>query len=133
MLAGAAAALMWAAAEPAARRFFRTPYSDLGLLVGLTGPRVPRALAVHVANGAVFGALLARFGGGGVRRAVLAAEAENLTLWPAMAVVERVHPRCRDGTWPPLFLNTRVFAYEAVMHALFGVVLGSLLRQEPGE
>jgi len=42
-------------------------------------------------------------------------------------LVDRLHPRCRDGTWPPLFLNVRVFAYEAVMHALFGVVLGSLL------
>jgi hypothetical protein len=129
MVAGAAAALLWAAAEPAVRRVFRTPYSDLGLLVGLTGRRVPRALAVHVANGAVVGAVFERFAGGGVRRAVLAAEVENLVLWPGMMVVDRLHPRCRDGTWPPLFLNARVFAYEAVMHALFGIALGSLLSK----
>jgi hypothetical protein len=46
-----------------------------------------------------------------------------------MAVVDRVHPDRRDGTWPPLLLNGRVFAYEAAMHALFGAVLGVLLER----
>jgi hypothetical protein len=46
-----------------------------------------------------------------------------------MAVVDRVHPDRRDGTWPPLLRNGRVFAYEAAVHAVFGAVLGTLLRR----
>ena len=33
----------------------------------------------------------------------------------------------RLGAWPPLVRNGRVFAQEAVVHAVFGVVLGLLL------
>jgi hypothetical protein len=47
--------------------------------------------------------------------------------WPGMALVDRVHPDRRSGHWPPLFTNPRVFAQEAVMHALFGLVLGVLV------
>jgi hypothetical protein len=58
----------------------------------------------------------------------VAAQAENLALWPAMAVVDRIHPDRRNGTWPPLLGNGRVFTHEAAVHALFGVVLGLLVR-----
>jgi hypothetical protein len=121
-----AAAGVWAIAEPALGRIFGTPYSDLRLLAGLTGRQAPLALALHLANGAAFGAAFERLGGRGIPRAVVAAEVENLALWPAMAIVDRVHPRRRDGTWPPILLNGRVFAYEVVVHALFGAVLGAL-------
>jgi hypothetical protein len=131
--AGIVAAVAWAAAEPALGRAFATPYSDVRLL-GRTitrGRAWPAAgLALHAANGAVFGAVFERLGGRGVVRGVAAAELESLVLWPGMAVVDRVHPDRRSGDWPPLFRNRRVFAYEVATHALFGLVLGLLLGDE---
>jgi hypothetical protein len=131
MVAGAFAAAVWAAAEPTLGRLFRTPYSDVRLLCGLTGLGPVGGCALHIGNGALFGAVFERVGGRGVLRGVLAAQGENLMLWPAMAVVDRIHPDRRSGCWPPLVGNRRVFAYEATTHALFGAVLGLALRQEP--
>ena len=65
-------------------------------------------------------------GGGGWRQGLVVAEVENLVLWPTMALVDRIHPDRRSGSWPPLMWSPRVFALEATMHALFGVVLGLL-------
>jgi hypothetical protein len=132
-LAGIVAAVVWASAEPALGRLFRTPYSDRRLLAGVTGGSPAAALALHLANGAMFGALFERLGGRGPMQGVVAAQIENVALWPAMAVVDRIHPDRRSGAWPPLVRNGRVFAYEATTHALFGAVLGLLLPQEPGE
>jgi hypothetical protein len=132
-LAGIVAAAVWASAEPALGRLFRTPYSDRRLLAGLTGGSPATALALHLANGAMFGALFERLGGRGPMQGVVAAQIENVALWPAMAVVDRIHPDRRSGAWPPLVRNGRVFAYEAMTHALFGAALGLLLPQEPGE
>ena len=130
-LAGIAAAAVWAAAEPLAARAFRPPagYSDVRMLGGLlTRGSAWRAvgLGAHVVNGAVFGAAFARAGGRGWRQGLAAAQVENALLWPAMAVVDRLHPDRRSGEWPPLVTNMRVFGYEATVHALFGVVLGAL-------
>ena len=58
-LAGIAAAATWAALEPPLGRLLRTPYSDVRLLGApiTTGRLWPVAgLAVHLGNGAVFGA-----------------------------------------------------------------------------
>jgi hypothetical protein len=81
----------------------------------------------------MFGACFERLGGRGPLQGVLAAQVENVAFWPAMAVVDRIHPDRRSGAWPPLLPNGRVFAYEVAAHALFGAVLGLLLPQEPGE
>ena len=122
---------MWAALEPGLGRIFGTPLSD----VKLVGRAVTRGrlwpvagFAIHVGNGAVFGWTFERLGLRGVRRGVLAAEAENLVLWPGMLLVDRFHPDCRSGAWPPLAKNPRAFAYEATTHGLFGAALGALLR-----
>jgi hypothetical protein len=133
MLAGAAGAAVWASAEPALGRLFRTPYSDRRLLAGLTGRSPAAALTLHLGNGAIFGAAFERLGGRGPLQGALAAQVENVVLWPAMAIVDHVHPDLRSGAWPPLLRNGRVFAYEVAAHALFGAVLGLLLPQEPGE
>lgn len=131
-LAGATAAAVWAAAEPGVARLVRPPagYSDVRLLGAvLTGNgRRWRAagLAAHLVNGALFGAAFARAGAHGWRQGLAAAQAENLVLWPAMALFDRVHPDCRSGAWPPLAGHRRVFAYEVAVHALFGVTLGAL-------
>ena len=128
------AATAWAAAEPAAARLVRPPagYSDvrlLGALVTLDGARWREAgLAVHLVNGAVFGALFEVTGGRGWRQGVVAAKLENLALWPAMAAIDRLHPDRRSGAWPRLLTSPRVFVYESALHALFGAVLGSLVR-----
>lgn len=127
------AAVGWAAAEPLAQRVFRTPYSDLGLLGrGVTTGRLwrPVGLAMHLANGALFGVQFERRGWSGWKRGLVVAELENAALWPGMAIVDRRHPDRRSGAWPPLFRNGRVFAYEATLHALFGIVLGALLARE---
>jgi hypothetical protein len=132
-LAGATAAAAWAAAEPLGRPLHGTSYSDVRLLGRPASRRRWRlaGTAIHLANGAAAGVLFRRLGLRGPRAAVAVFQAENLALWPLMAVVDRVHPDRRDGTWPRLLLNGRVFAYEAVMHAVFGAVLGTLLRDEP--
>jgi hypothetical protein len=133
MLAGIVAAGAWAAAEPALGRAFRTPYSDRRLLAGLLGVGPRGALAAHLANGAAFGLAFQRAGFRGPLLGLLAAQAENLALWPLMAVVDRVHPDRESGAWPQLLRNRRVLAYEAATHALFGLVLGSLLVDADGD
>jgi hypothetical protein len=132
-LAGIAGAAAWAAAEPLLGRVFRTPYSDVRLLgATVTQGRFwrPVGVALHLGNGAVFGALFTRLGGRGWKQAIAAAELESLVLWPAMTVVDRLHPDRRSGAWPPLLLNGRVFAYEVATHALFGAVLGALAARK---
>jgi hypothetical protein len=129
-LAGVIAAAVWAAAEPLGQRVARTPYSDIRLLGALLTPRRsawrPVGVLAHLANGAAFGAAFERLGGHGWRQGLIAAEAENVMFWPAMAVIDRIHPDRRSGAWGPLVSSGRVFGYEAAMHGLFGVVLGLL-------
>lgn len=130
-LAGLTAAAAWAAAEPLARRLFRTPYSDVRLL----GAPLSRkhwwlaGTALHLANGAAAGVAFSRLGLRGWRAGIAAAQIENAVLWPGMVAVDRLHPDRRSGAWPPLLGNARVFGQEAAVHALFGAVLGGLLRR----
>jgi hypothetical protein len=84
-------------------------------------------LALHLVNGSVFGALFERAGLRGVKAGVAAAQLENAALWPALAIVDRVHPDRRSGAWPPLATSPRIAAYEIVAHALFGAILGALV------
>ena len=136
-VAGAASAVAWAAAEPGIARLVRPPagYSDVRLLGALLtgGGRRWREVgfAAHLVNGALFGAAFARAGARGWRQGLLAAQAENLALWPVMALLDRIHPDRRSGAWPPLAGNRRVLAYEAAVHAVFGVVLGGLSARSP--
>ena len=126
-VAGALAAAAWQACDPVFKRVFGTPYSDAELL----GPFITRGrlewlanLATHSAAGATFGHLFERVGGRGVKAGVIAALAENTVLWPGLAVFDRIHPKRRDGTWPPLASSPRVFASASAGHAFFGVLLG---------
>ena len=128
MVAGIVAAAVWAAAEPALGRAVGVPwYSDRRLLGGLVRVRPEAAIGIHLVNGALFGATFERLGLRGPVIGVVMAQAESLSLWPAMAVVDRVHEDRRSGDWPPLLRNGRVFAYEVAAHALFGAVVGGLL------
>jgi hypothetical protein len=130
--AGVVAAAAWAASEPILGRLIRTPYSDVRLLGravtrGRAWPAV--GIAIHLANGAVFGAVFERVGLRGAKAGIAAAELENLVLWPGFAVADRLHPDRRDGAWPPLLSSPRVAVYEIAAHALFGAVLGTLLKR----
>ncbi|HSD01436.1 MAG TPA: hypothetical protein VLB81_03660 [Gaiellales bacterium] len=130
-IAGAAAAAAWIAVEPVTRRLAHGTHRELRLISGLLagdrgGDRL--GLAVHLANGAAFGVAFRRLGGHGVRRAILAAQAENALLWPGMAVADRIHPDVRSGAWPRLFPDPGTIAQEVGGHMIFGVVLGLLLR-----
>jgi hypothetical protein len=122
---------LWRAADPLLKRVFGTPYADAELI----GPFVTRGalepvvnLATHCAVGAAFGHLFERTGGRGIRQGVAVALVENTLLWPGIAVFDRIHPKRRDGTWPPLAANPRVFAQSTAGHALFGLLLGVAVR-----
>jgi hypothetical protein len=131
MIPGIAAAAVWAAAEPLVGRALGVPWYSDARLVGrtLTKGRLwrPLGIAIHLGNGAMFGGVFAGLGGRGWKQGVLAAETESVLLWPGMAAIDRIHADRRNGAWPPLFFNGRVFAYEVVVHAIFGAVLGALL------
>ena len=131
--AGAAAALAWAALEPLAARALGTDYGDVRLLGRLIrrGDRGWRAagVAAHVANGALAGALFARAGLRGPAAGVAAAQVEGLLAWPGMAVMDRIHPDRRSGRWPRLLTDRRVFVQEALMHGLYGALLGLGVRR----
>jgi len=124
-LAGAAAATVWTLQEPLDRRVFGVDYSDPRLLGRLAG-RGPRAgLAIHIANGALFGLAfeeIRRRTTVGPRRLALGlALAEHVALWPLIAVVES----------RALATSPRAFAQATWRHGLFGVVLGRLAVPRP--
>jgi hypothetical protein len=131
-VAGAAAAAVWIAAEPAIRRAVGGTHRELRLVSGLIAPKRGGnrlGLAVHLANGAAFGVAFRRLGGHGVRQAVVAAQAENAVLWPTMVIADRLHPDVRSGAWPRLASDRGTILQEIGGHAVFGAVLGVLVRR----
>jgi hypothetical protein len=129
-LGGISGGAFGAAAEPALRRVFGTPYTDVRLIGAPLSQRHWRlaGTTVHLLNGAAAGVLFRRLGLRGWKAGVAAAQLESAALWPGMAVVDRYHPDRRSGAWPRLLLNPRVFGQEVAAHAIFGAVLGSLVR-----
>jgi hypothetical protein len=131
--AGAAAAAMWAAQEPVDQRVFGCDYSDVAILgKAVTRGRHWRSagLAVHVANGALFGLAfheLRHRGRVGPRRLALAmALGEHVALYPLSAFVDRFHPARGTEGIPPLLTSGRALAQATWRHALFGAALGLL-------
>jgi hypothetical protein len=135
--AGAAAAAVWALQEPLDQLVLRCDYSDVALL-GKAVTRGPHwriaGLAIHAANGAVFGLVFH-----GLRRrlrldsrklALGMALGEHLSLYPLSYFVDRYHPARGEPGIPPLLTNPRAFAQATWRHVLFGVVLGRLSSAE---
>ncbi|MGH2847819.1 MAG: hypothetical protein ACRDL0_17650 [Thermoleophilaceae bacterium] len=133
-LAGAVAAAVWAAQQPLDKRLFGSEYDDvelLGKLVTRDSGWQAAGLALHMANGAVFGAVyallrpfaplppLAAGAGAGL--------AEHAGLWPLGGLVDRHHPARRQ--LEPMSGNRRAFAQATWRHLLFGLVLGELERR----
>jgi hypothetical protein len=133
-VAGATAAALWALQQPLDRRVFGVPYDDTELLGKLVtrGRAWPVAgMALHLANGAAFGAAYAalapRLPLPSWARGPVAALAEHLATWPSTALTDRLHP-ARDEL-PRLAPDPAAFAQAAWRHLLFGVVLGELERR----
>ena len=133
-LAGALGAGVWAAQQPLDKRLLRCDYDDLELL----GKLVTRdagwplaGLALHLQNGAAFGAAYAHarpfLPGPPLVRALLAGMVEHVCLWPLARLVDRRHP-ARDEL-PRLSGNRRAFVQAAWRHAILALVTGDLERR----
>jgi hypothetical protein len=139
-LAGAVAAAVWAAQSPLDSRMFGVAYLDqelLGKWVTRGRGWHPVGWALHLANGALFGAVYAnlapRLPLPVWARGPAAGLAEHLATWPLVPIVDRVHP-ARDDL-PALSGSARAFAQATWRHVLFGAVVGELERRlnAPGD
>ncbi len=111
---------MWAAQEPLDQLVFGVAYSDTELLARPAGGSRPAGWAIHLANGALFGAAYAlvaqRIPGPGVAKGAAAGMAENLATWPLTRFLPSVD----------LWGNRRAFWQAVWRHLLFGALLGVL-------
>ena len=133
-LAGALAASVWALEQPLDKLLLSSRYDDVELLgrAVRNGPGWYRVgLALHIQNGAMFGAVYANVAptlplAPALRGPVLAV-AEHLAGWPLVALTDRFHPA--RGDLPALSGNRRAFVQATWRHLLFGIVLGELERR----
>jgi hypothetical protein len=130
-VAGSLAAAVWAAQQPLDKRVFESDYDDVELLGKLVtrGREWPLVgLALHMGNGAVFGAVYSQLRpfvpAPPVATGLLAGLAEHAGSWPFVGLVDQRHPARRD--LPTLWGNRRALAQATWRHALFGAVLGAL-------
>jgi hypothetical protein len=133
-MAGAVAAAVWAAQQPLDKRVFGSDYDDvelLGKLVTRDSGWQAAGLALHMANGAAFGATYAL-----LRPLVplpplvagaTAALAEHAGVWPLARLIDRHHPARSELA--RLSGNGRAFAQAAWRHLVFGLVLAELERR----
>jgi hypothetical protein len=130
-VAGAVATVVMTFEQPLDKRLFDSKYDDveiLGKLVTRGGGWQPVGFALHVQNGAIFGAAYARLKpslrGPPVLRGLLVGLVEHVATWPMVALVDRYHPARKE--LPKLANNRRAFGQATIRHALFGIVLGLL-------
>ena len=128
------AAGVWAAEQPLDKRLLDCAYDDVELLgkaVTRGNGWYPVGLAMHVSNGALFGAVYSNvveyLPVPPVLRGPVVALSEHVALWPLGSLSDRLHPARRE--LPELRGNARAFAQAAVRHLLFGLVLGELERR----
>ena len=130
---GAVAAAVWAVQQPLDKRLFASQYDDVELLgrAVTQGPWYPVGLAIHIGNGAAFGAAYANVQPllplPAALRGPAAALSEHLASWPLVHATDRIHP-ARDRL-PRLAGDRAAFAQAAWRHLLFGLVLGELERR----
>jgi hypothetical protein len=133
-VAGVVAAGVWAAQGPLDKRVFGVDCDDTELLgkAVTRGPAWAAAgTALHLFNGAVFGAVYANVAPRtplpSWARGPAAGLAEHVAFWPLTVLIDRFHP-ARDEL-PSLATNPRAFAQSFWRHLLFGTVLGELERR----
>lgn len=133
-VSGAVAAAVWALEQPLDKRLFASTYDDVELL----GKAVTRGdgwraigFGLHMANGALFGAVYANVApeipGPPALRGPVSALAEHVALWPLGAMSDRLHPARAE--LPTLSGNRVAFLQAAWRHFLFGLILGELERR----
>jgi hypothetical protein len=130
-VAGAGATVVMTLEQSLDKRLFDSKYDDveiLGKLVTRGDDWRPIGFALHVQNGAFFGAAYARLKpslpGPAVLRGLLFGLVEHVATWPMVALVDRYHPARKE--LPKLAGNARAFGQATVRHAVFGIVLGLL-------
>jgi hypothetical protein len=133
-VSGVVAAAVWAVEQPLDKLLLGSGYDDVELL----GKAVvngdgwyPAGLALHIGNGALFGAVYSHVAPvlplPPVLRGPTVALTEHVALWPLTLVSDRFHPARKH--LPELAGNRRAFAQATVRHLLFGLVLGELERR----
>jgi Family of unknown function (DUF6789) len=130
-VAGAVATVVMTLEQPLDKRLFDSKYDDveiLGKLVTRGDYWRPIGFALHVQNGAIFGAAYARLKPSlpepAVLRGLLVGLIEHVAAWPLTVLFDRYHP-ARDEL-PRLAANRRAFGQATIRHAVFGIVLGIL-------
>ena len=125
---------MWALQQPLDKRLFGSRYDDVELLgraITRDDGWYPIGLALHLANGALFGAIYAGFAPAlpipRTLRGPMVALVEHATLWPLVAVTDRLHPAREE--LPRLSGDRTAWLQAAWRHLLFGAVLGELERR----
>ena len=122
------------AAAAAGQAAFGSRYDDVELL-GKAITRgdgwYPVGLALHLGNGALFGAVYANLAPAlpipPALRGPFAGLAEHVGLWPLVALTDRLHPAREE--LPRLSGNRTAWLQAAWRHLLFGLVLGELERR----
>jgi hypothetical protein len=131
---GTVAASLWVLEQPLDKALFSSNYDDVEVL----GKAVTRGegwyaagLALHMQNGAVFGAVYANLAPvlpiPPALRGPLVALVQHVAFWPLGALSDRIHPARKE--LPALTGNRRAFAQATWRHLLFGIVLGELERR----
>jgi len=99
---------------------FGVRYSDAELVAKPLGASRGVGSVIHMANGALFGAVYSavapRLPGPGWAKGAAAGMAEHVATWPLMRFLPRVD----------LWGNHRAFAQAVWRHLLFGTLLGAL-------
>jgi hypothetical protein len=133
-VSGGVAAAVWALQQPLDKLVFSSRYDDVELLgkaVTRGDAWYPAGLALHVQNGAVFGAVYANLAPvlplPPVLRGPAFALIEHLALWPLGGVSDHIHPGRKE--LPALAGNRRAFSQAVWRHLVFGIVLGELERR----
>ena len=131
---GAVAAAIWALEQPLDKALFSSRYDDVELLgkaVTRGAGWYPIGVAIHVQNGALFGAIYSSVAPvlplPAVMKGPAVALTEHVVLWPLGALSDRFHPARMELM--ALGGNRRAFAQGLWRHLLFGLVLGELERR----
>lgn len=125
---------MWALEQPLDKALLKSEYDDLAIL----GKVVTQGdgwhslgLAMHMASGALFGAVYSHLAPllplPAYTRGPAVAMTEHLAVWPLGRVSDRFHPARKD--LPTLAGNRRALAQSTIRHLVFGIVLGELERR----
>lgn len=133
-VSGAVAAAVWALQQPLDKMVFSSRYDDVELLgkaITRDAGWLPIGLGIHMADGALFGAVYATIAPAlpvpPVLRGPALALSEHLALWPLVTLTDRLHPARSE--LPNLRGNRVAFLQAAWRHLLFGLVLGELERR----